>query len=89
MKIEFYPIKNVDVPFQKSINEIVKEFLSFKRVIPDLYNDLTQYQTFKEFYTEILYFIAEHYGEPSKPLTVGEISNLFACYSSVKHQRLN
>jgi len=89
MKIEFYPIKNVDIPFQKSINEIVKEFLSFKLVVPDLNYDLTQYQTFKEFYTEILYFISENYGEPSKPLTVGEISNLFACYSSLNYQKLN
>jgi len=79
-KIKFYPLKLDGVVYSKTILEIIKEFRRDK-----LLNNKSFDYDFNSFVKSILIFLEDFYGESTEPLTVGQISKLFAVYNTFKN----
>lgn len=78
-KIKFYPLKVNDVAFTKTLLEIIQEFR-----VQTYYNKEKFNYTFNEFVNSILAFMRFHYGECIEPITVGQMSRLYAVYETMR-----
>lgn len=91
-KLTFYPLKIKDQPFNVSLKEIITEFRSYilhkqacsnnfiATYLQDRPKPLNYPLNFNQFVKQLETFIDFTYGKPSKPITVGEISKLYAIY---------
>ncbi len=76
--IKFYPIEAIKVPFKLSVKEIIKQFFVQTMLIGDEKGNLDL--SFDLFIPIIENFMKNAYGL-SEPLTIGEMTKLYSCYS--------
>lgn len=76
--IKFYPIESIKVPFKLSVKEIIKQFFVQTMLIGDEKGNLDL--SFDLFIPIIENFMKNTYGL-SEPLTIGEMTKLYSCYS--------
>ena len=83
-KIKFYPLKLEGAIYSKTLIDIIQEF----RANRILTNKPRDYE-FTSFVKSILEFLTDFYGESTEPLTVGQISKLYAVYNSFRNSEID
>ena len=83
-KIKFYPLKLEGAVYSKTLIEIIKEFRADRIVT----NKPFDYD-FTSFVKSILEFLTDFYGETTEPLTVGQVSKLYAVYNTFRNSEID